>query len=96
MCGRLRIRAQTSICQRPMQSDFLIQQFEDVIGGVAYIETHEPDRYAGHFRLRLVEFAPTRVLFDIERATDPRIEVTFTLNPQQFQEVEPRRSRHLR
>jgi hypothetical protein len=72
-----------------MRPNFLIQrQFEDVIGGGAYIETHEPDRYAGHFRLRLVEFAPTRLLFNIERATDCTIEVTFTLNPQRFQEAE--------
>jgi hypothetical protein len=73
----------------PMKPYLLIQrQFEDDDGGVCYIETHEPDRYAGHFRLRLVEFAPTRLLFDIDRATDRRVEVTFTLDPQRFEEVE--------
>ena len=73
----------------PMKPYVLIQrQFEDDDGGVCYIETHEPDRYAGHFRLRLVEFAPTRLVFDIDRATDRGVEVTFMLDPQQLQEVE--------
>src|SRR5258705_10823677 len=66
----------------------LQRKFEDYDGGACYIETHEPDRYAGHFRLRLVEFAPTRLVFDIDRATDRRVEVTFTLDPRPFQEVE--------
>jgi hypothetical protein len=66
----------------------LIQrQFEDDDGGVCYIETHEPDRYAGHFRLRLVEFTPSRLVFDIDRATNRRVEVTFALRPQRFQEI---------
>ena len=47
----------------------------------------EPGRYVGHFRLRLVEFAPTRLVFDIEREADRRVEVTFTLDPQRFQEA---------
>jgi len=73
----------------PMKPYLLIQrQFEDDDGCVCYIETHDLDRYAGHFRLRLVEFAPTRLVFDIDRATDLRVEVTFTLDPQRFQEVE--------
>jgi hypothetical protein len=73
----------------PMKPYLLIQrQFEDDDGGVCYIETHEPERYAGHFRLRLVEFAPARLLFDIDRATDRRVEVTFTLDPHRFEEVE--------
>ena len=73
----------------PMKPYLLIRrQFEDDDGGVCYIETHELDRYAGHFRLRLVEFAPTRLVFDIDRATDRRVEVNFTLDPERFQEVE--------
>jgi hypothetical protein len=72
----------------PLKPYLLIQsQFEDDDGGVCYIETHEPDRYAGHFRLRLVEFAPTRLVFDLDRATNRRVEVTFTLDPQRFQEI---------
>ena len=73
----------------PMKPYVVLQrQFEDYDGGVCYVETHEPDRHSGHFRLRLVEFTPTRLVFDIDRATDRRVEVTFTLDPQQFQEVE--------
>ena len=73
----------------PLKPYVLIQrQFEDNDGGVCYIETHEPDRYAGHFRVRLVEFALSRLIFDIDRATDRRVEVTFTLAPQQFQEIQ--------
>ena len=72
----------------PMKPYLLIQrQFEDDDGGVCYIETHELDRYAGHFRLRLIEFAPTPLVFDIDRATDRRIEVNFTRDPQRFREV---------
>jgi hypothetical protein len=73
----------------PMKPYVLLQrQFEDYDGGVCYIETHEPGRYVGHFRLRLVEFTPTRLVFDIDREMDRRVEVTFTLDPQRFQEVE--------
>jgi hypothetical protein len=54
---------------------------------VGYIETHEPDGYAGHFRLRLVEFAPTRLIFDNDKAKDRRLEVSCTLTPQRFQEI---------
>jgi hypothetical protein len=72
----------------PLKPYLLIQrQFEDDDGGVCYIETHEPDGYAGHFRLRLAEFAPTKLVFDIDRATDRRVEVTFTLDPRRFQEI---------
>jgi hypothetical protein len=73
----------------PLKPYLLIQrQFEDYDGSVCYVETHEPDKYAGHFRLRLVEFAPTRLVFDIERATDRRVEVNFRLDPERFHEVE--------
>ena len=73
----------------PMKPYLLLQrQFEDYDGGVCYIETHEPGSYAGRFRLHLVEFAPTRLVFDIDRPTDRRVEVTFTLDPRRFQEVE--------
>jgi hypothetical protein len=73
----------------PLKPYLLIQrQFEDDHAGVCYIETHEPDRYAGHFRLYLVELAPSRLVFDIDRAAERRVEVTFTLAPQRFQEIE--------
>jgi len=37
------------------------RQFEDDDGGVCYIETHDHDTYAGHFRLRLIEVTPKAV-----------------------------------
>jgi hypothetical protein len=64
------------------------RQFEDRDGGVCYIETHESDAYAGHFRLHLVELTTTRLLFEIDRPADRTVEVTFTLDPQRFGEVE--------
>lgn len=67
----------------------LIQrQFKDFDGGVCYLETHDRDRFAGRFRLCLVEFSPTRLVFEIDRPTDRRVEVTFALDPLRFQEVE--------
>lgn len=52
----------------PMRPYVLIQrQFEDEDGGVCYLETHDPDRYVGHLRLRLVEFTPSCLAFEIER-----------------------------
>jgi hypothetical protein len=41
------------------------RQFEDDDSGVCYIETHDHDTYTGHFRLRLIEFTPTRLAFEI-------------------------------
>ena len=67
----------------------LIQrQFEDDDGGVCYIETHDPDTCAGHYRLRLVEFTPTRLAIEIEKPTHRTVEVTYKLGPRRFREVE--------
>ena len=45
----------------------LIQrQFEDPDGGECYVETHEKE-YVGHFRLRSIEFSPSRLLLEIAR-----------------------------
>jgi hypothetical protein len=73
----------------PCRPYLLIQrQFEDEDSGVCYIETHEPDTYAGHFRLHLVELTTTRLLFEIDRPAHRTVEVTFTLDPRRFSEVE--------
>jgi hypothetical protein len=73
----------------PMRPYVLLQrQFEDEDGGVCYLETHDPDRYAGHFRLRLVEFTPTRLAFAIDRPQDQLVEVTFRLGARRFREVQ--------
>ena len=52
----------------PDQPYLLVQrQFENDDGGVCYIETLDHDTYTGHFRLRLIEFTPTRLAFEIAR-----------------------------
>ena len=73
----------------PMRPYALLQrQLEDDDGGICYLETHDPDRYAGHLRLRLVEFTPTCLGFEIERPQDRLVEVTFRLGPRRFREVQ--------
>jgi hypothetical protein len=62
------------------------RQFEDDDGGVCYIETHDHDTYAGHFRLKLIEFTATRLAFEIARTDHKYVEVTCDLDPKQFNE----------
>jgi hypothetical protein len=64
------------------------RQFEDDDGGVCYIETHDHDTYAGHFRLRLIEFTPTRLAFEIARTHHKYVEVSFDLYAKRFGEVQ--------
>jgi hypothetical protein len=64
------------------------RQFEDDDGGVCYIETHDHDAYAGHFRVRLIEFTPTRLAFEIARAKDKYVDVTYALDAKQLGEVQ--------
>jgi hypothetical protein len=64
------------------------RQFEDDNGGVCYIETHDHDTYAGHFRLRLIEFTPTRLAFEIARTDHKYVEVTYDLDAKRFDEVQ--------
>ena len=72
----------------PIRPYVLLQrQFEDDDGGVCYLETHQPDRYAGHLGLRLVEFTPTCLIFEIDRPQDRLVEVTFRLGARRFREV---------
>src|SRR5450631_207177 len=80
----------TWICRPPAQLHLPVQrQFEDDDGGVCYIETLDHDTYAGHFRLRLIEFTPTRLAFEIARKDHKYVEVTFDLNANRFGEVKP-------
>jgi hypothetical protein len=58
------------------------------MAGVCYLETHDTDRFAGHFRLRLIEFAPTRLAFEIDRPEDRAVEVTYKLSTQRFRKVQ--------
>jgi len=64
------------------------RQFEDDDGGVCYIETHDHDNYTGHFRLRLIEFTPTRLAFEIARTDHKYVEVTYDLDAKRFGEVQ--------
>ena len=64
------------------------RQFEDDDGGVCYIETHDHDTYAGHLRLKLIEFTPTRLAFEIARTDHKYVEVTCDLNAKRFGEVQ--------
>ena len=69
----------------PTEPYLLLQrQFEDDDRGVRYLETHDTDRFAGHFRLRLIEFTPTHLVFEIDRAQDRSVEVTYKLSTDAF------------
>ena len=62
------------------------RQFEMPDGGRCCIETHD-ESYIGHFPLRLTEFSRTRLAFEIMRKANTYVEVAFTLNAPQFEEV---------
>ena len=64
------------------------RQFEDDDEGVCYIETYDHDTYAGHFRLKLIEFTATRLAFEIARADHKYVEVTYDLDSKQLNEVQ--------
>jgi hypothetical protein len=57
-CSRTTVRGSIAAGGRGRQ-----RQFEDEDGGACYIETHEPETYAGHFRLHLVELTARRLRF---------------------------------
>jgi hypothetical protein len=48
------------------------------------IQTGLPDT----FRLRLIEFTPTRLAFEIDRPEDRTLEVVYKLSTQRFREVQ--------
>ena len=79
----------TSICPDQIHPYLIVQrQFEDDDGGVCYIETHDHDTYTGHFRLRLIEFTPTRLAFEIARKDHRYVEVTYDLDAKRFGDVQ--------
>ena len=85
--GNERLAADDLADARVQPYVLLQRQFEDEDGGVCYLEPYEPDRYAGHLRLRLVEFTPTRLAFEIDRPQDRLVEVTFRLGARRFREA---------
>jgi hypothetical protein len=64
------------------------RQFEDEDGGVCYIESRDHYTYTGHFRLRLIEFTPTRLVFEIARTDHKYVEVTYDLDAKHFSDVQ--------
>jgi hypothetical protein len=67
---------------------YLIVQrdFETPDRGWCYIETHDAG-YVGHFRLRLTELSRTCLAFEIVRARNNHVEVSFSISASEFEEV---------
>lgn len=64
------------------------RQFELFDGGKCYIESDD-DEYIGHFKLKLVEFSPMRLEYEIARRDHNRVEVIFALTAAEFEEAWP-------
>jgi hypothetical protein len=72
----------------PENPYLLIQrQFEEPDNGLCYVETHD-EGYMGHFRLRSMELTPSRLLLEIARNRNNRIEVIFDIGQSEFEEVQ--------
>ena len=79
----------TLICRGPITPILSFSaSLRTMDGGVCYIETHNHDTYTGHFRLRLIEFTPTCLSFEIARADNKYVEVTYDLDAKRFGEVQ--------
>ena len=63
-------------------------QFEFYDGGKCYIESDD-EEYIGHFKLKLVEFSPTRLAFEIARSNHNQVEVHFALTAAEFEKALP-------
>ena len=74
---------------RDPDSPYLLvqRQFEEPDGGQCYIETHD-EKYTGHFNLRRIEFAPNRLLIEIERARDNLVDVSLSMAASDFEEAD--------
>jgi hypothetical protein len=81
--------ADDATCSPGPDSPYLIvqRQFETPDGRLYDVETHDHD-YVGHYRLRLIDFSPTRLAIQIERKTNPHIEVSCSLDAVEFNEVQ--------
>jgi hypothetical protein len=87
-CSRTETRAADYDPSAPIEPYLLpSRQFEDDDGGVCHLETHDIDRFAGHYRLRLIEFTPTRLVLEIDRREDRTVEVMYKLSIRRFREV---------
>ncbi len=63
------------------------REFEIPDGGRCYVDTHDHG-YVGHYRLRLMDFSPTRLAFEIERKSNTHVEVSCALDAVEFNEVQ--------
>ena len=72
-----------------LDSPYLViqRQFETPDFGRCYIETHDHG-YVGHYRLKLIDFSPTHLAIVIEGKSNTRVEVTYTLDAVEFDEVQ--------
>jgi hypothetical protein len=70
-------------------SPYLIiqRQFETPDGWLCYVETHDHD-YVGDYRLNLIDFSPMHLAIEIERKTNPLVEVSCSLDAVEFNEVQ--------
>jgi hypothetical protein len=65
----------------------LIQrQFEDVDGGLCYLETHDQD-YIGHFKVVRATLDRNRFCLELRRKKFSKVEVTFKTNEPNYIEV---------
>jgi hypothetical protein len=62
------------------------RQFETPDGRSCYVETHDHG-YVGHYRLRLIDFSPTRLAIEIERNSNTHVEVSCALDAVAFNKV---------
>ena len=67
----------------------LIQrQFEDPDEDDVYVETHD-NEFIGHFFIQRIEFNSSGLLVEIDRLKNNRINVTFDLTPEEFNNTMP-------
>jgi hypothetical protein len=64
------------------------REFEDFNGGKCYIESHD-EEYIGHFKLKLLEFSPRRLAYEIARRDHKIVEVSLALTVAEFEEAQP-------
>ena len=64
----------------------MLQREFEMSGKQCYIETKN-ESYMGHFSLKLIEFSPSLLSFDIVRARDSHVEVSFALDASTFEDV---------
>jgi len=64
------------------------REFEGFNGGKCYIESHD-EEYISHFKLKLVEFSPARLAYEIARPDHKLVEVFFALTAVEFEEAQP-------